>query len=94
MQKFSIENAGATLRGPVDLRLFDMAVQMRNAAVLGGRWPAAGQFKLAEGQEIALQPGDIVMVSDLQKLEDGSQTAEPLQRKGKGKSKGDEADAD
>lgn len=91
MQKFTIENAGATLRGPVDLRLFDMAVQMRNAAVLGGRWPAGGQFTLGEGQEITLEPGDVVMLSDASGLTDAPpEKAAP--RKSKAKAEEDAAE--
>lgn len=91
MQKFTIENAGATLRGPVDLRLSDMAVQVRNASVLGGRWPAGGGFKLDEGQEIALQPGDTVLISDPAALDD-SPAAAPTPRKGRSKAADAEAD--
>jgi hypothetical protein len=72
MQKFTIKNAGATLRGPVDLRLFDVAVQQRNSAVLGGRWPTTGQFSLPEGQTITLTAGDVVLVSAAAALDDSA----------------------
>ena len=91
MQKFTIENAGATLRGPVDLRLFDMAVQQRNAPILGGRWPAGGAFALDEGQAIVFEPGDVVAVSDPASLADGA-PAKPAPRRGRDKS--DEAETD
>lgn len=93
MQKFTIETASATLRGPVELRLFNMDVQQRNATVLGTRWPPSGLFSLEEGEAITLQAGD-VLISDPAALDDGSEDKPARKGKGKGKAKDVEADAD
>ena len=68
-----------------------MAVQQRNAAVLGTRWPPTGLFSLKEGEAITLQAGD-VLISDPAALDDGS--ADKPARKGKAKAKNAEADTD